>query len=164
MNERSNELDFADALERLQVISRTCVRLSSMIGIFTLTHLIVDLGSVYAAFFGGSIFPFPQLRAFITLLFLLDGMVLFATIVLIWRFDRTFRIGNFYYQELSDAVELEQTNASMLLKLRLTLREFAVDATLPFLRKADNAPMVYIGANVVLTAFMWSSVVSLLKL
>ena len=147
----------AQALKSLDFISEKSARASARVGIITLMHLAVVSFFVIAAS-GAVIFDVPgdTGRAIIYSMLLLDVVALFGTILLVWNFDRLTREGNLIYQEISDEVERDNAPRLNTLQVRFTLRRFVLNATLPFYRKNENGPGVYILANVLLSIVIWA--------
>jgi hypothetical protein len=98
------------------------------------------------------------IRAWIALVAPLDAFALFATIVFVWRFDLVARRGNLVYQEISDEVERGEEPASRNLNVRLALRQFVLDATLPLSLSGGSGASIFIGANVALTGWVWLNI------
>jgi hypothetical protein len=149
----------AEAIVALKEISSRCSRLSSLVGITTLLHLVLVL--VLAFTVSGPQFFYVDhnvFRLWIAFLAGLDACALFATIVLVWRFDLVARRGNLVYQEISDEVEKGEQFVSRSLNIRLSLRQFVLDATLPLSLTGGSGAAIFIGSNVALTLWVWLNI------
>jgi hypothetical protein len=150
-SELETEAQISSHLDNLERVTSRVRVVSAQVGLITLVHLIVPIATMSLAATAGAGFGSPgEFRAVSSLLLLFDIALLFVSITLAWFFDRLARTGNVLFQEISD--ELER-HGSAPISARVVLRRFVLEATLPFLRKADTGTFSYVVVNASLTVF-----------
>jgi hypothetical protein len=145
------------ALDQLDQIGAKTATASTRVGIVTFAHLLICIAIFLFGFAGPSFVDvsFSTLRLAILLMLLLEVFFLFSSIVVIWQFDRLSRMGNLIYQEVIDDTEQFGTEVWRGLKVRITLRRFVLNATLPFYRKSESGSAAYVLVNILLSISVW---------
>ncbi len=142
-------------VRRLQHVSNFSATISAAIGIVSLAHLAIVLVTVFMRL----LFEVRH-RDVVFPLLVIDGITLLMSIVLVWKFDQITRRGHLLYQEISDELEKGFLQRFQSLQLRLTLRQFVLDASLPFYRESNFGAGVFVLGNILLSITEWAILIT----
>lgn len=147
-----------DTLVSLKEISSRLRAQSSQIGLITLAHLFFLAVSIYFIISIESHFSYSgyNRQMLVQSIFLSDVIILAGIFSFLFLFDRKSQLGHVLFQEISDEFEWGKAAERIDIEVRIALRRFALDATLPFVRSGRNGPIVYAVVNGFISVILWS--------
>ena len=141
-----------DTLDRLASLSSGLSRLGTVIVGLSIIHILIPLLAAIGR--QNQFFGFPRYSDQYWVLSVIDLTLFFGVFVVLVDFDRLSKRGHVLFQEISDSLEWKRSE-DVSISARITMRQFVLDATLPFDSGGRHGAAIYLALNLLVSIVVW---------